>query len=106
MTTDRERDQLESDNTDSTTIGRWRRRIGWTTGGALLVAAYWKLLRPRMLNWGATPAEIARLFPGDNLLPDPGAESTMVIDISAPPGAVWPWLVQLGQEQGGFYSYE
>ena len=106
MTTAPENDQLASDNTASTTMGRWRRRIGWTAGVALLVAAYWKLLRPRMLNWGATPAEIARPFPGDDLLPDPGAESTMAVDISAPPDAVWPWLVQLGQEQGGFYSYE
>jgi len=85
---------------------RWRRRIGWTTAVALLVAAYWKLFRPRMLNWGTTPADIARPLPGDNLLPDPGAESTMAVDITAPPDAVWPWLVQLGQEQGGFYSYE
>jgi hypothetical protein len=30
----------------------------------------------------------------------------MAVDISAPPDAVWPWLAQLGQEQGGFYSYE
>jgi len=75
-------------------------------GVAFLVTAYWELLRPRMLNWGATPAEVARPFPGDDLLPDPGAESTMAVDISASPDAVWPWLVQLGQEQAGFYSYE
>ncbi|WP_135306445.1 SRPBCC family protein [Haloarcula amylovorans] len=67
---------------------------------------YWKLLCPRMLNWGATPAEIERTFPGDEWLPAPNAESTMAIDISAPPDAVWPWLVQPGQEQAGFYSYE
>jgi len=30
----------------------------------------------------------------------------MAVDISAPPDAVCPWLVQLGQEQAGFYSYE
>jgi hypothetical protein len=106
MTTAPENDQLASDNTASTTMGWWRRGIGWTAGVALLVAAYWKFLRPRMLNWGATPAEIARPFPGDDLLPDPGAESTMAVDISAPPEDVWPWIVQLGQEQGGFYSYE
>jgi hypothetical protein len=106
MPTAPENDQLESDTAASTTMGRWRRRIGWTAGVALLVAAYWKLLRPRMVNWGATPAEVARPFPGDHLLPDPGAESTMAADIASPPDAVWPWLVQLGQEQGGFYSCE
>ena len=106
MTTDRESDRLESDNTAPTRMGRWRRRIGRVAGVALLVAVYWTVIRPRMLNWGATPAEIARPFPGDDLLPDPGAESTTAVDVSAPPDAVWPWLVQLGQEQGGFYSYE
>lgn len=106
MTEARESDQLTSDNTASTTIGRWQRRIRWMTGVALLVTTYWKLLRPRMIKWGATPAEVARSFPGDDLLPAPGAESTMAVDISAPPDAVWPWLVQLGQEQAGFYSYE
>ncbi|MGM0606185.1 MAG: hypothetical protein ACQETB_11025 [Halobacteriota archaeon] len=106
MTTAPENDNLESDTTASTTLQRWRRRIGWTAGVALLVGAYWKFFRPRMLNWGATPTDVARPFPGDDLLSDPGAESTMAIDISAPPDAVWPWLVQLGQEQAGFYSYE
>ncbi len=106
MTTAPENDQLASDNMASTTMRRWRRRIGWTTGVALLVAAYWKFLRPRMLNWGVTPTEVARPFPGDDLLPDPGAESTMAVDIAASPDTVWPWLVQFGQEQAGFYSYE
>ncbi|WP_436926076.1 hypothetical protein [Halosimplex amylolyticum] len=106
MTKVREVDRLASDNSAATTTERWRRRIGWATGVALLLAAYSKLLRPRMLNWGATQAETAQPFPGDDLLPDPGAESTMAVDIAAPADAVWPWLVQLGQEQGGFYSYE
>lgn len=59
-----------------------------------------------MLNWGATPAEVARTLPGDELLPEPDGESTMAITIDAPPAAIWPWLRQLGQERGGFYSYE
>jgi len=53
----------------------------------------------------ATLAEINRSLPGDDLLADAGAELTMAISIDAPVDA-WPWLVQLGQEQGGFYSYE
>jgi hypothetical protein len=26
--------------------------------------------------------------------------------VEAPPEAVWPWLAQIGQDRGGFYSYE
>ena len=87
-------------------VGRWRRRIKRTAGVALLGVVYRMIVRPRMLNWGATPAERERPLPGDDLLPDADAESTMAITIDAPPDAVWPWLRQLGQEQGGFYSYE
>lgn len=59
-----------------------------------------------MLNWGATPAEKTRSLPGDDSLPAPDAESTMAISIDASPDDIWPWLLQLGQDRGGFYSYE
>lgn len=88
------------------TGGGWRRRLRLAAAAALLGAAYWTVVRPRLLNWGATPAESGRRLPGDDLLPEPDAESTMAVTIDAPPGAVWPWLRQLGQDRGGFYSYE
>lgn len=59
-----------------------------------------------MLNWGASETEAKASLPGDRRLPDPDAESTMAISIDAPPGAIWPWLRQIGQDRGGFYSYE
>jgi hypothetical protein len=59
-----------------------------------------------MLNWGATSAEVEKWLPGDDLLADADAASTMAITVDAPPDAIWPWLRQLGQERGGFYSYE
>ena len=88
------------------TGGGWRRRLRLAAAVALLGAAYWTVVRPRLLNWGATPAEAGRRLPGDDLLPEPDAESTVAVTIDAPPGAVWPWLRQLGQDRGGFYSYE
>lgn len=106
MTTALESDRFGSDNTASTTDGTWRRRIKRTAGVALLGTVYWMIVRPRMLNWGASQGEVARSLPGDDLLPDVDAESTMAITINAPTDAIWPWLRQLGQERGGFYSFE
>jgi hypothetical protein len=62
------------------------------------------LYRRWHLRWGATPAEVAAALPGDALLPRAQYRSTRAITIDAPPGAVWPWLVQVGCLRAGFYS--
>jgi hypothetical protein len=62
------------------------------------------LYRRWHLRWGATPAEVAAALPGDALLPHAQYRSTRAITIEAPPGAVWPWLVQVGCLRAGFYS--
>ena len=31
--------------------------------------------------------------------------TTNAITIHAPAGAIWPWLVQMGQVRGSFYTY-
>lgn len=72
---------------------------------AVSAAAYWLGARPWMMRWGATGDEIGMPLPGDALLIDPPLESTRAITIDAPPSAVWPWLAQIGQHRGGFYSY-
>ena len=69
------------------------------------VLAYWFVVRPRMLNWGATPEEAVRPLPGDGLVAPPNDTSTFARTVGAPADDVWPWLVQMGQERGGFYSY-
>lgn len=63
------------------------------------------LLMPGLRRWGATDAEQQRALPGDDLVPRPRAGFTQAITVHAPPEAVWPWLVQVGQGRGGFYSY-
>ena len=45
-------------------------------------------------------------LPGDDLVANPALESTRAITIQAPASTIWPWLVQLGQGRGGFYSYQ
>jgi hypothetical protein len=75
--------------------------------GAGACAAYWLLLRRRILNWGATPAEAAARLPGDELLEYADGVSTRAIEIDAPAAAVWPWLAQMGPApRGGAYTYD
>ncbi|PVU82678.1 hypothetical protein DDP54_06260 [Cellulomonas sp. WB94] len=45
-------------------------------------------------------------LPGDELILHPGLSATRAITIRADAGAVWPWVAQLGQGRGGFYSYD
>lgn len=52
------------------------------------------------------PADDDRLLPGDDVLPDAPYVLTHAIDIEAPPSLVWPWLMQLGCDRGGWYSID
>lgn len=72
----------------------------------LLALAYAFLARPPMRHWGATQAECQMPLPGDTLIGPKDDRTTRAITIAAPPEAVWPWLVQIGQQKGGFYSHD
>lgn len=78
------------------------------TGIAQILAALATApLSRRWFNrWGTTPADRAAHMPGDDLLPVPKLGYTRAITIAAPPAAVWPWLVQIGQGRGGLYSFD
>lgn len=71
----------------------------------LLVAIYWTGIHPWMMNWGSTAAEQQMTLPGDELSPNRTGYSTWAITINAPSDVVWQWLVQVGQDRAGFYSY-
>ncbi len=62
-------------------------------------------LRNWCLRWGTTPAEVHASLPGDELFPAFAGEATHAITIHASAERVWPWLMQIGQDRGGFYSY-
>jgi hypothetical protein len=57
-------------------------------------------------NWGATAEEAAASLPGDELVPAPAENTTLAVTVAAPPEEVWTWLVQMGQDRGGMYSYD
>jgi hypothetical protein len=86
-----------------------RRLVRWPVyamgGAAALALLYGAALRPWHLRWGSTEGEATGSLPGDAAVPQPVLQSTRAITIAAPPEAVWPWLLQLGQGRGGFYSH-
>jgi hypothetical protein len=57
-------------------------------------------------TWGATPAEATAPLPGDELAPGATRISTRAITIQKSPERIWPWVVQMGQNRAGLYSYE
>ena len=79
---------------------------GAAWGAGTGVIAYTLFFRRRCLTWGATAEEVSGKLPGDELLPDADLVSTRAVTIDAPPGAVWPWLVQMGSGRGGAYTYD
>jgi len=72
----------------------------------VVLAAYLVVLRPRSHRWGATKAELRRSLPGDGLVHTVKVGYTQAITINAPPEEVWPWLVQIGYQRGGWYTYD
>ena len=57
-------------------------------------------------TWGSTRAELLMPLPGDPAVRTPALEIQHAVTIAAPPSEVWAWLVQLGQDRAGFYSYD
>ena len=86
--------------------------IGVRKLAAVIVAAiavfalFFSVVRPLYLRWGATDAELATVFPGEEIFPVAGSRSVRGVTVGAPADEVWPWVAQIGQDRGGFYSYE
>lgn len=73
---------------------------------ATATVGYGVWVRPRLLRWGATQEEVAAPYPGADLVPEGERAGTMAVTIDAPPNQVWPWLVQIGWDRGGWYSWD
>ena len=61
------------------------------------------------LHWlgrtsGTTVAERRLAAPGDDLVESPLVVTDHAVTVDAPPGAVWPWLVQMGWGRAGWYT--
>jgi hypothetical protein len=93
-------------NTSSGFLRRSARGLRSALAG--LVVAYTTIAivsRPWYMRWGSTNEELGADLPGDEFVETPVRYSIQhAVTIDAPPSAVWPWLVQIGQDRAGFYS--
>lgn len=84
----------------------WR----WLLGLALVltvgILANFYLLWPWMSGWGATKEEREKALPGDDLVPTANMRTTKGLTVQAIPAAIYPWLLQIGVDRGGMYSYD
>jgi hypothetical protein len=76
------------------------------TGVACAAAGYVFFGRTRQLRWGATDQECEVDLPGDELIAEADLTATRAITVRAAAADIWPWIAQLGQGRGGFYSYD
>jgi hypothetical protein len=67
---------------------------------------YWFPIRRWMNRWGAASSDVARVMAGDSLLADQTYSATTAVIVNARPEHIWPWLVQIGYQRGGLYSYD
>lgn len=79
-----------------------RGRAALATTGAVVGGMF---AAKRQRTWGATCKEASEHLPGDDLLAE-ATQGTRAITIEAPLEEVWAWIVQLGGDRGGFYSYD
>jgi hypothetical protein len=102
--------------------GLWRAYDGWPAhpshgriwhaaglaGGfaLLLFVVLTTVVYPIHQTWGSTRAELTMSLPGDPPARQPTLELQHAVTIDATPDEVWRWLVQLGQDRAGFYSYD
>jgi hypothetical protein len=74
---------------------------------------YWSLLSPgiilireAMLRPLRAAADRKWRIEGDDIVPDAHAQLTHATTIDAPPKDVWPWLLQMGCQRAGWYSWD
>lgn len=83
------------------------RKAAWvlTAAGIAFPGVYATTVRPWLQHWGSTEQERRRRYPGDGD-GEPLFAVTRAVTVHAPAEEVWRWLVQIGEDKGGFYSYD
>lgn len=71
----------------------------------LAAAEAWGWLHHLGRTWGSTCEERRRYLPGDDLVKNPRLVTNHARTIKASAEEIWPWLVQMGWNRGGWYTY-
>jgi len=74
-------------------------------GVLILLVLLAVLLTPWMDKWRTTAEERNMGLPGDDLLPNPARISNRAVTIKAAPEMIYPWILQIGADKSGMYSY-
>jgi hypothetical protein len=80
--------------------------VGLAALAAVTLGVYLRFIRPWQLRWGATDDEVARAMPGDDVVKHATFNATRAVTIQARPEEIWPWVVQMGVNRAGYYSYD
>ena len=80
-----------------------RRVVSVSTAAAAVYACF---IRPRLIRWGATDDELHSEYPGADVVENGVRAATMAVTIDAPPAEVWQWLLQMGYDHAGWYSWD
>ncbi len=75
--------------------------VGFAAYVAVLI-----LVRPWHSSWGSTRSEQQMQLIGDPPIGESHYRIDHAITVRAPADSVWQWLVQIGQDRAGFYSYD
>ena len=74
-------------------------------GVLLVVILLAVLLTPWMDRWGTQVDERTVVLPGDDLINDPARVANRAVTINAPIEKIYPWILQIGADKSGMYSY-
>jgi proline iminopeptidase len=80
-----------------------RRAVTVSTMAAVVYAL---VVRPKLMRWGATEDEVRSDYPGADVVDHGVRAATMAVTIDAPPSEVWSWLLQMGYDHAGWYSWD
>jgi hypothetical protein len=84
---------------------KWKRFFLGLLLVVCLLSVIFALLPGWIHTYGATEQEVQAQYPGDEILKSPVVKWTHAINIAAAPSTVWPWIAQIGDTKGGFYSF-